>query len=65
MQGEVGLCLETGPALRQARRKAKREEKAKKKALEQGFDWPPPSQAAIAEAKKQLQAESAGGSGVV
>ena len=38
---------------------------AKKKALEQGFDWPPPSQAAIAEAKKQLQAESAGGSGVV
>jgi hypothetical protein len=27
----------------------------KKKALEQGLPWPPPSKAAIAEAKKQLQ----------
>lgn len=30
---------------------------AKKKALEQGFDWPPPSKAAIAAAKKQLELE--------
>jgi hypothetical protein len=49
--GSVRVALATA-RLNRARDRVAAE---KKKALEQGLPWPPPSKAAIAEAKKQLQ----------